>query len=90
MPGLLPVLTGLALAASVLALIAAVLTGPHASRLLARRVSTRAAGRPAAPRPGSSPESGEAAVPVITDAPDREERPAFACDNGLTIGERDR
>lgn len=49
------------------------------------RVSVAAGGLPASPV-RSSP-AGEAAVPVITDAPEREERAAFAYDNGLKVGE---
>lgn len=54
--------------------------------LLARRVR-QAAGTAAVSPERSSPASGGMAVPLITDAPDRDERQAFAYDNGLTVGE---
>ena len=72
---MLPVLFGITVAAGL------VLAVSFASRRLhASRVARAAGGPPARPAPQPA---GRAAVPVITDAPDREERGAFAYDNGV-------
>jgi hypothetical protein len=56
-----------------------------AARLASRRNSRVAAGGPAVPPQAHRTERG-AAVPVVTDLPEREERTAFAYDNGLKVG----
>ena len=62
-------------------LVLAVLSLPASRR---SRVNA-AAGRPAVP-PQVRRTGRGAAVPSVTDLPDREERAAFAYDNGLSIG----
>ena len=71
---MLYVLFGVTVAVLVLAI-------PFASRR--RRRVKRAAGGPHA-RPAPQP-AGRAAVPVITDAPDRDERQAFAYGGIVTV-----
>ena len=63
------------------AVIGAVLSLPAS-----RRRRDRAAGGPPVPPVRPEP-AGGTAVPVVTDVPDRDERTAFAYDNGLKIGE---
>ncbi len=71
------------LAAAVVALVVA---APFVScRLRSSRVAPAAG---AAVVPPARPEpAGETAAPAVTDAPEREERTAFAYDNGLQVGE---
>ena len=69
-----------ALGLVVVALAAAFLFVPRWLRRVAGPAGT------AAVSPARIPAAGETAVPVITDAPYREERQAFAYDNGLTVG----
>ena len=59
-----------------------VVAAPCVSRYLRR--DRQVAGAAVVP-PGRSQPSGGMAVPVITDVRDREERSAFAYDNGLAI-----
>ena len=78
---MLPVVFGITVAVGL------VFAVSYASRRLRNsRVARAAGGPPACPVPQPA---GRAAVPVITDAPDREERGAFAYDNGVLTGRPD-
>jgi hypothetical protein len=68
------------------AVVALVIAAPFVSRRLRFSRVAPAAGAAAVPPVRPEP-AGGMAVPVVTDLPDRDERAAFAYDNGLKTGE---